>query len=122
MSLKNRTSYVEGGQEDTECCRWYHNTPLPLQSVMAFHLWHEGDLYDDWSAASLATSDNAKLQAIADGICQTYNVGLEDIHQVHVFFDSTNTLHLTMDMSSLRTTLIPIYWQSVGALAPTPPK
>jgi hypothetical protein len=35
--------------------------PLPLQSVAAFHLWHEGDLYDDWSAASLAMSDNAKL-------------------------------------------------------------
>jgi hypothetical protein len=36
--------------------------PLPLQSVVAFHLWHEGDLYDDWSAAGLAMSDNAKLQ------------------------------------------------------------
>jgi hypothetical protein len=38
------------------------STPsLPLQSVMAFCLWHEGDLYDDWSAAGLAMSDNAKL-------------------------------------------------------------
>jgi hypothetical protein len=38
------------------------STPsLPLQSVMAFHLWHEGDLYNDWSVAGLATSDNAKL-------------------------------------------------------------
>jgi hypothetical protein len=35
--------------------------PLPLQSVVAFHLWHEGDLYDNWSAAGLATSDNTKL-------------------------------------------------------------
>jgi hypothetical protein len=35
--------------------------PQPLQSVVAFHLWHEGDLYDDWSAASLATSDDTKL-------------------------------------------------------------
>jgi hypothetical protein len=34
-----------------------------------------------------------------DGICQAYNVGLEDIHQVHVFSDSTNMLHLTMDVS-----------------------
>jgi hypothetical protein len=76
------------------------STPsLPLQSVAAFCLWHEGDLYNDWSAASLATSDNAKLRAIADGICQAYNVGLEDVQQVHVFSDSTNTLHLTMDVS-----------------------
>jgi hypothetical protein len=38
------------------------STPsLPLQSVVAFHLWHEGDLYDNWSAASLATSDNPEL-------------------------------------------------------------
>jgi hypothetical protein len=66
---------------------------------VAFCLWHEGDLYDNWSAASLAMSDNAKLQAIADGICQAYNVGLEDVHQVHVFSDSTNTLCLTMDVS-----------------------
>jgi hypothetical protein len=73
--------------------------PLPLQSVMAFHLWHEGDLYDDWSAASLAMSDDAKLQAIADGICQAYNIGLEDVCQVHVFSDSANTLCLMMDMS-----------------------
>jgi hypothetical protein len=73
--------------------------PLPLQSVAAFCLRHEGDLYDDWSAASLATSDNAKLQAIMDSICQAYNVGLEDIHQVHVFSDSANVLCLTMDMS-----------------------
>jgi hypothetical protein len=38
------------------------STPsLPLQSVAAFHLWHEGDLYDNWSAAGLAMSDDAKL-------------------------------------------------------------
>jgi hypothetical protein len=35
--------------------------PLPLQSVTAFCLWHEGDLYKNWSAAGLATSDDAKL-------------------------------------------------------------
>jgi ribonuclease HI len=76
------------------------STPsLPLQSVAAFWLWHEGDLCNEWSAAGLATSDNAELQAIADGICQAYNVGLEDIHQVHVFSDSANALCLTMDMS-----------------------
>jgi hypothetical protein len=73
--------------------------PLPLQSVAAFHLWHEGDLYDNWSAAGLATSDNSKLQAITDGICQAYNVGLEDTCQVHVFSNSANTLHLTMGAS-----------------------
>jgi hypothetical protein len=44
------------------------NPSLPLQSVTAFRLWHEGNLYDDWSAAGPAMSDNAKLQAIADGI------------------------------------------------------
>jgi hypothetical protein len=38
------------------------STPsLPLQSVAAFCLWHEGDLYDGWSAAGLATSDDAEL-------------------------------------------------------------
>jgi hypothetical protein len=72
--------------------------PLPLRSVVAFCLWHEGDLYDDWYAASLATSDNTKLQAMVDSICQAYNVGLEDIHQVHVFSSSANVLCLTMDM------------------------
>jgi hypothetical protein len=65
----------------------------------SFCLWHEGVLYNDWSAAGLAMSDNAKLQAIVDGICQAYNVGLEDICQVHVFSDSANVLCLTMDMS-----------------------
>jgi hypothetical protein len=41
------------------------STPsLPLQSVAAFHLWHEGDLYDNWSAAGLAMSNDAELQAI----------------------------------------------------------
>jgi hypothetical protein len=78
---------------------WRPPPLLPLQSVTAFCLWHEGDLYNDWSAAGLATFDNAELQAIADGICQAYNVGLEDIHQVHVFSNSSNMLHLTMDMS-----------------------
>jgi hypothetical protein len=71
----------------------------PLQSVVAFCLWHERDLYDDWSAAGLAMSDGTKLQAIADGIHQAYDVGLEDIHQVHVFSNSANVLCLTMDMS-----------------------
>jgi hypothetical protein len=42
------------------------STPsLPLQSVAAFRLWHEGDLYNNWSAAGLATSDDAELRAIA---------------------------------------------------------
>jgi hypothetical protein len=66
---------------------------------VAFCLWHEGDLYDDWSAASLATSDNAKLQAVVDGIHQSYDVGLEDVWQVHVYSDSANALCLTMDVS-----------------------
>jgi hypothetical protein len=73
--------------------------PVPLQSVVAFRLWHEGDLYDDWSAAGLSTSDDAELRAIADGVRQAYDVGLEDVQQVHVFSDSANTLRLTMDMS-----------------------
>jgi hypothetical protein len=72
---------------------------IPLQSVVAVCLWHEGDFYDDWPAAGLATSDDTKLQAIADSICQAYNVGLEDIHQVHVFSNSANVLCLTMDVS-----------------------
>jgi hypothetical protein len=38
------------------------STPsLPLQSVTVFRLWHEGDLYDNWSAASLAMSNNTEL-------------------------------------------------------------
>jgi hypothetical protein len=62
------------------------STPaLPLQSVVVFRLWHEGDLYNGWSAASLGTSDDAKLQAVMDGIHQAYNVGLEDVCQAHVF-------------------------------------
>jgi hypothetical protein len=73
--------------------------PLPLQSVAAFCLWHEGDLYDDWSVAGLSTSNNAELRAIADRVCQSYNVGLEDVRQVHVFSDSANALRLTMDVS-----------------------
>jgi hypothetical protein len=44
-------------------------------------------------------SDNAKLQSIANGVHQAYDVGLEDIHQVHVFSDSSNVLCLTMDAS-----------------------
>jgi hypothetical protein len=72
--------------------------PLPLQSVAAFRLWHEGDLYDNWSAAGLSTSDDAELRAIADGVRQAYNVGLEDVRQVHVFSDSANALRLTMDV------------------------
>jgi hypothetical protein len=79
--------------------KWLNTPSLPLQSVTAFCLWHEGDLYDNWSAAGLSTSDNAKLRAIADSIHQAYDVGLEDIQQVHVFSDSTNMLHLTMDVS-----------------------
>jgi hypothetical protein len=76
------------------------STPsLPLQSVAVFCLWHEGDLYDNWSVAGLAMSDHTKLRAITDGICQAYDVGLEDIHQVHVFSDSANVLCLTMDVS-----------------------
>jgi hypothetical protein len=75
------------------------NPSLPLQSVAAFRLWHEGDLYDNWSAASLSTSDDAELRAIADGVRQAHNVGLEDVRQVHVFSDSANALRLTMDAS-----------------------
>src|SRR5215216_7428824 len=44
--------------------------PLPLQSVAFYRVWHDGDLYEDWSAAGLATSDDAELQAIARGICK----------------------------------------------------
>jgi hypothetical protein len=73
--------------------------PLPLQSVAAFRLWHVGDLYDAWSAAGLSMSDDTELQAIVDRVRQAYNVGLEDVRQVHVFSDSANALCLTMDTS-----------------------
>jgi hypothetical protein len=72
---------------------------LPLQSVAAFCLWHEGDLYDNWSAASLSMSDDTKLPAIADRVRQAYDIGLEDVRQVYVFSDSANALCLTMDVS-----------------------
>jgi hypothetical protein len=76
------------------------STPsLPLQSVMAFRLWHEGELYDNWSAAGLSTSDDAELRAIADRVCQAYDDGLEDVQRVHVFSNSANALHLTMETS-----------------------
>jgi hypothetical protein len=53
----------------------------------------------DWSAAGLSMSDDAELRAIADGVRQAYDVGLEDVQQVHVFSDSANALRLTMDVS-----------------------
>jgi hypothetical protein len=38
------------------------STPsLPLQSVAVFHLWHEGDLYDDWSAAHRSDSSTCSF-------------------------------------------------------------
>jgi hypothetical protein len=73
--------------------------PLPLQSVAAYRVWQEGDLYSDWRAAGLSTSDDAELQAIAAGVDQAYDIGLKDIRQVHVFSDSTNALRLCMDVS-----------------------
>jgi hypothetical protein len=95
---------------------------LSLHSVVAFHLWHEGDLYDNWSAAGLAMSDNAKLQTIADSICQAYNVGLEDIQGTCLLQLHKRALSKNGHVSPLGTTLVPIHLQSVGALAPTPPK
>jgi hypothetical protein len=71
--------------------------PLPLQSVAAFRVWQEGDLYSDWRAAGLSTSDDAELQAIAAGVDQAYDIGLEDVRQV--FSDSTNALRHCMDAS-----------------------
>jgi hypothetical protein len=79
-----------------ECINEIAHTNLRPWDLMD---WHEGDLYNDWSAAGLATSDNAKLRAITDSIHQAYNVGLEDVQQVHVFSDSANMLCLTMDVS-----------------------
>jgi hypothetical protein len=73
--------------------------PPPLQSVAAYRVWQEGDLYTDWRSAGLSTSDDAELQAIAAGVDQAYDIGLEDVCQVHVFSNSTNALRLFMDTS-----------------------
>jgi hypothetical protein len=51
--------------------------PLPLRSVAAYRVWQEGDLYTDWCAAGLSTSDDAELQAIAAGVDQAYDKGAE---------------------------------------------
>jgi hypothetical protein len=56
-------------------------------------------LYTDWRSAGLSTSNDTELQAIAAGVDQAYDIGLEDIRQVHVFSDSTNALRLFMDAS-----------------------
>jgi hypothetical protein len=85
-------------------------------------LWHEGDLYDNWSAAGLSTSDNAQLQAIVDRVREAYNVGLEDVQQVHLLRLRKRAPPHHGHVSPLRTTLVPFHLQSVGALAPTPPK
>ena len=73
--------------------------PLPLQSVSACRVWHWGDLYDDWTAAGLSTSDDSELQAIALGITQATSIGLDIIKEIHVFSDSTNALRHCMDAS-----------------------
>jgi hypothetical protein len=70
---------------------------LPLQSVVGFCLWHEGD--PTMTGLQLVLLCLTTLQAIADGIHQAYDVSLEDVCQVHVFSDSANALCLTMDMS-----------------------
>jgi hypothetical protein len=56
-------------------------------------------LYTDWRAAGLSMSDDTELQAIAAGVDQAYDIGLENVCQVHVFSDSTNALRLCMDTS-----------------------
>jgi hypothetical protein len=73
--------------------------PLPLQSVSAYRLWFDGALYSDWSAAGLSTSDDAELQAIARGVVQASDVGLFDVHDLHIFSDSTNALRHALDAS-----------------------
>jgi hypothetical protein len=42
---------------------------------------------------------DALHEKMGEEICQAYNVGLEDVCQVHVFSESTNALRLTMDVS-----------------------
>jgi hypothetical protein len=56
-------------------------------------------------------SDDTELRAIADGICQAYNVGLEDVHQVHVFSNSSNMLQTDRSMMCF----VPI-WQKLSFL------
>jgi hypothetical protein len=100
INLLRGSVYAASHSPQRICIVTDTSTPsLPLQSVVAFRLWHDGDLYDDWSVAGLSTSDDAKLRAIVDRVCQAYDVGLEDVQQVHVFSNSANALRLTMDVS-----------------------
>lgn len=72
---------------------------LPLQSIVTWHTWHGGNLYQDWAAASLATSDDAELQAIAGGVQQAVDCSLDGILAIHIFSDSVNVLKCVFDVT-----------------------
>lgn len=84
--------------------------PLPLQSVAAWRTWHGGDLYEDWAAAGLSTSDDAELQALAGGVQQAGGCGLDGINAIHIFSDSVNALKSAFDAThhSGQTSSLPV--------------
>jgi hypothetical protein len=97
------------------------STPsLPLQSVTVFCLWHVGELYDNWSVASLAMSQTASN-------CRWHLSGLQCwfgrcMSGTCLLQLCKRALFNNGCVSSLGTTLVPIHLQSVGVLALTPPK
>lgn len=104
--MKDRNSLLKGAVDAASHSPWgiciitdVSTPPAPMQSVAVYCAWHAGDLYNDWFATGLSISDDAELQVITEGIQQASNIGLEDIHDIHIFSDSTNALRHSLDAS-----------------------
>jgi hypothetical protein len=77
-------------------------TRLPLPSLSSrSRLTVSGRrvIYIPTGALPVSPRPMTPMQAIAAGVDQAYDIGLEDIRHVHVFSDSTNALRLCMDAS-----------------------
>ena len=66
--------------------------PLPLQAVTAWHIWRFGeDVYKEWQAGGLGTSDDVELLAMSEAVAWTGDL-LPQLAEVHIYSDSLKAI------------------------------
>jgi len=85
------------------------------QAVAAWHVWYSDSFTSDFCAGGLATSDDTETLTItgALGCLVDFVDSISDIEEIHVFSDSTNAIHHSIDPSihsaqSSAITILPI--------------
>ena len=107
VHLVSLNEVFEYSSKSDRCAVLVANISVPLlstgkQAIAAWHVWHSDRFISSFCARGLATSDDTETLTIMEALGYLIDFvvdSISDIEEIHVFSDSMNAIHHSLDPS-----------------------